>query len=113
MSAEVRFYPLRLSGLDRSYRGHDGVRAWFERLGEAGQQHRLAVHGLSAKPNGEVMATGELHRDDGADPLRFWARDCVDDGGIVVAHHYLSDPRIFEEIARASRPARPPRFPGL
>lgn len=113
MSAEVRFFPLRLSGLDRHYRGHDGVRSWFTQLAEAGYLHRLAVHGLRAEPNGEVVAIGELHLDSGADPARFWARDRVDGGEIVVAHHYLTDPEIFEGIAKPSRPSRPARFPGL
>ena len=30
MDAEVRFFPLRLSRLGRFYRGHDGVRQWFD-----------------------------------------------------------------------------------
>src|SRR4051794_22458353 len=29
---EVDFHPLKLLGVDRSYRGHDGVRTWFGRL---------------------------------------------------------------------------------
>jgi SnoaL-like domain len=31
LDPEVRFHPLRLSGLDGSYRGHDGVQRWFAR----------------------------------------------------------------------------------
>jgi ketosteroid isomerase-like protein len=113
MSREVRFYPLRLSGLKRCYRGHDGVREWFARLNEVGHTHRLGVHNLRAEANGEVVAVGELHLEEGADPARFWARDQVEDGRIVVAHHYLTDPAIFESIAEPQRHSRPPRFPGL
>ena len=110
MSRDVRFYPLRLSGFERYYRGHDGVRAWFERMLEHGHSHRIAVHNLRAEPDGAVVAVGELHLDEGADPARFWARDQVEDAGIVVAHHYLTDPEIFESIAPRERPQR---FPGL
>lgn len=113
MSPEVRFYPLRLSGLERSYRRHDGVRDWFARLGEADYSHRLDLHNLRAEPDGEVVAIGELHLDEGADPARFWARDKVEDGAIVVAHHYLTDPEIFEDISKPRQPARSRRFPGL
>jgi len=76
MSPEVRFYPLRLSGLERFYQGHD--------------------------------------LEEGSEPARFWARDRVEDGGIVVAHHYLTDPDIFDGIAKPPRPhGRLPRFPGM
>lgn len=111
MSPQVRFYPLRLSGLERHYRGHDGVRDWFDHLADNGYSHRLALHNLRAEPDGEVVAIGELHLDGNSDPARFWARDQVEDGVIVVAH-YLTDPEIFESIAKPRR-ARPPRFPGL
>lgn len=113
MSEEVRFYPLRLGGLDHCYRGHDGVRAWFERMREHRHAHRIAVHSLRSEPDGEVVAIGELHLDEGADPTRFWARDQVEDGAIAVAHHYLTDPEIFESIAAPRRRVRPQRFPGL
>lgn len=113
MSPGVRFYPLRLSGLERQYQGHDGVRDWFGHLAGSGHRYRLAVHNLRAEPDGEVVAVGELHVDAGADPARFWARDQVEDGAIVVAHHYLTDPEIFEGIPKPRRRARPQRFPGL
>jgi ketosteroid isomerase-like protein len=112
MSPEVRFFPLRLSGLERRYRGHDGVRDWFGRLSEAGHSLRFAVHHMRAEPDGEVVAIGELHLDEGGDPVRFWARDQVEEGAIVVAHHYLTDPEIFEDIAKPPRRRRPSRFPG-
>lgn len=113
MNDGVRFYPLRLSGLERYYHGHDGVRAWFEQMHECGHSHRIAVHNLRAEPGGEVVAVGELHLDEGADPARFWARDLVEEGAIAVAHHYLTDPGIFESIASSQRRARSQRFPGL
>jgi hypothetical protein len=89
------------------------VREWFARLGEVGYEHRLDVRSLRAEPAGEVVAIGELHLDNGADPARFWARDKVVDGEIVVAHHYLTDPEIFSAIDGARRRVRPSRFPGM
>jgi hypothetical protein len=112
MSGEVRFYPLRLAGLDPYYLGHDGVREWFARMAELGYRHQIAVHSLRAEPGGEVVAVGELRLDDGSDVSRFWARDQVADGKIVVAHRYLTDPDIFDSISVPKRRTRPPRLPG-
>lgn len=113
MSAEVRFYPLRLGGLDRYYRGHDGVRGWFERMGELSHAHRIELHNLRSENGGEVVAIGELRLDGQPDATRFWAREKVANGKIVVAHHYLTDPDIFNGIGPFRRPGRPARFPGL
>jgi hypothetical protein len=113
MSGEVRFYPLRLNGLDRYYRGHDGVRDWFARIAELGRWHRIAVHSLRGEPDGEVVAVGELRLEDDPDPTRFWARDQVEGDKIVVAHRYLTDPDIFDGLDLPRRRARPSRFPGL
>jgi hypothetical protein len=113
MSGEVRFYPLRLGGLDRYYRGHDGVRRWFARMAELGHRHRIEVHSLRAEPEGEVVAVGELRLEGDSEPARFWARDQVEGDRIVVAHHYLTDPDVFDGIDARRRRARPPRFPGL
>jgi SnoaL-like domain len=113
MSGEVRFYPLRLAGLDRYYRGHDGVRNWFARMGEMGHRHRIELQGLRAEAGGEVVAVGELCLEDDPDPTRFWARDKVEEDKIVVTHHYLTDPEIFDGIRPPRRRSRPPRFPGL
>lgn len=113
MCPDVRFFPLRLPGVERNYRGHDGVREWFAHLAGAGHSPRLALHNVRAEPGGEVVAIGELHLDEGADPTRFWARDQVQGEAIVVAHHYLTDPEIFAGIAKPMRRTRPPRFPGL
>lgn len=114
MSPRVRFYPLRLSGLERFYQGHDGLRRWFDHMRERDHRHRIALHKLRGEPDGEVVAIGELHLEEGSEPARFWARDRVEGDGIVVAHHYLTDPDVFEDIAKPPRPrGRPPRFPGM
>lgn len=113
MGDEVRFYPLRLGGLERYYRGHDGVRRWFADVAELGRRHRIAIRELRAEPGGDVVAVGELQLDDDPEPARFWARAQVEDGKIVVAHHYLTDPDIFDGIETPPRRARPSRFPGL
>jgi SnoaL-like domain len=114
MSAEVRFYPLRLGGLERYYRGHDGVRLWFARMRELSHEYRIALRNIRGEAGGEVVAIGELHLQEEAEAARFWARDKVENGQIVVSHHYLTDPDIFDGIGPAPRqPVRRRRFPGL
>jgi SnoaL-like domain len=114
MNADVRFYPLRLSGFDRFYHGHDGVCSWFRRMEQLGYAHRIALHNVRAGPDGEVVAIGELRLDEGSDAARFWARDQVVDGQIVVSHHYLTDPDIFDDIGSLrKRRGRPLRFHGM
>jgi ketosteroid isomerase-like protein len=94
MDRRVRLHPLRLSGLDRSYRGHDGVRSWFARMKELGLEHRFAVSDVRGD-NEEAMAVGKLRLEPDTDPIRFWMLDKVEDGRIVSAHHYLTDPEAF------------------
>jgi ketosteroid isomerase-like protein len=114
MSDDVRFYPLRLDGLERYYRGHDGVRTWFGQLDRLGHSYRIDLRNLREEPDGEVVAIGELLLEGASEPTRFWARDQVEDGLIVVAHHYLTDPDIFDDIDASQRwPSRPSRFPNL
>ncbi|HEX6689333.1 MAG TPA: nuclear transport factor 2 family protein [Solirubrobacterales bacterium] len=114
MSDDVRFYPLRLDGLERYYRGHDGVREWFAQLDKLGHRYRIDLRNIRGERDGEVVAIGELLREGDAAPTRFWARDQVEDGLIVVAHHYLTDPDVFDSIDPSQRrPLRSSRFPGL
>jgi ketosteroid isomerase-like protein len=95
MSPEVRFHPLRLTGLDRSYRGHDGVRSWLRRLDELGHRHRIVLSELRGGSDGEVLGVGSLVLFREADPARFWLLHRVQGGVIVAAHHYLTDPAAF------------------
>jgi len=102
MHADVRLQPLRLNGLQRSYRGHDGVGRWFADMREHGLAHRLAIANLRAQGQ-EAIAIGTLKLSPGDDPIRFWILDRIEDGRIVTANHYLTDPDVFPWSAQ--RPA--------
>lgn len=97
MDARVRLHPLRLNGLDRSYRGHDGIRRWFARMEELGLEHRFAVSDVRGDSE-EAMAVGSLRLEPDGDAIRFWMLDKIDDGLIVSAHHYLTDPGAFPRL---------------
>lgn len=95
MAADVRFHPLRLSGIERSYRGHDGVRTWLSQLEAMGHDHRIALSELRGGSDGEVLAVGLLRLKEEDDPSRIWLLERIDKGLIVAAHHYLTDPDAF------------------
>lgn len=103
MSAEVRFHPLRLTGLDRSYRGHDGVRSWLRQLEELGHRQRIHISEMRGGSDGEVLGVGSLLLSRDADPARFWLLHRVEGGLIVAAHHYLTDPDAFPGFQQSTR----------
>lgn len=94
MDPEVRLHPLRLSGVERLYRGHDGVERWFARMSEVGLKHRFDVSALRTDGR-EVRGVGQMHLAPDEEPVRFWMLDRIEDGRIVTAHHYLTDPGAF------------------
>jgi SnoaL-like domain len=60
LDSEVRFHPLRLSGLDGSYRGHDGVQRWFARLTQLHHDYVIAWSEVYGSGDDKVLAVGEL-----------------------------------------------------
>lgn len=91
---DVRLYPLPLSGLQRTYRGHDGLRRWFVDIADAGHTYAVELKEFKTIRPGELVGIGEMRFTEGGDPFPFWARDLFEDGLIKIAHHYLSDPDI-------------------
>lgn len=100
MDPDVLFYPLRLNGVESSYRGHDGVREWFAHLERIKDRHRIALSELHPSGEDEVLAMGELHPGEGADTTPFWARSRIERRRILIAHHYLTEPSILEKVGR-------------
>jgi SnoaL-like domain len=97
MHAQVDFHPLRLHGLDSSYHGHDGVRAWFDQLVQLEHRHRVELDEVRAGNDGQLIAIGTLSVADPSGPSSFWALENFAEGTISAAHHYLTDPKILNE----------------
>jgi SnoaL-like domain len=96
---EVLFHPLRVAGLDRSYRGHDGVRRWFVR------RTQCAMSMSSSCPTSAARAMTRYSRSARALALAgefeitpFCALHRIIDGLIVAAHHCLTDPDMLERL---------------
>jgi ketosteroid isomerase-like protein len=97
LDADVRFHPLRLSGLSGSYRGHNGVCEWFERL-RVRHEPRILVAEVQCVGEDQVSALGSLCL--GTDPeiAPFCGLHRFRGGRIVAAHHYLSDPEMIDYL---------------
>ncbi len=98
VAAQVELHPLRLDGLEARYRGHDGVRAWFERLRQRGHEHRIAVCEVRDLGAGKVFSSGSLSLGDEADIGPVCALHQVDGGLIVTVREYLTDPEMIERL---------------
>lgn len=93
----VDFHPLRLVGTDRAYRGHDGVRHWFARLGELRHEHVIDLSRVRPIDAGRVLATGTLRVED-AGMAPFSGLHGLEGGLIVTAHHYLEELDLLERL---------------
>lgn len=98
MAPGVRLYPLPLSGLHGPYRGHDGIRDWFQALHDAGHAYTIDLHEVRIPRADEVLGIGELRFPGNGETFPFWARDLIDGGLISLAHHYLTDPEMGEAL---------------
>lgn len=94
MDPDVVLHPMRLPGLEHTYRGHDGVTRWFASIEGLGLEHRFHITDLSVD-SGEVMGVGKLALTPVDDPTGIWILDRVANGLIVHAHHYLTDRDAF------------------
>jgi len=92
MHPDVDFHPLWLSGLRRTYRGHDGMRCWFAALQHWRHPHRIHLTELTPSEDGELLAVGTLTHEQHASPTPFCALHRFADGLIISAHHHMSDP---------------------
>jgi ketosteroid isomerase-like protein len=98
LDRNVDFRPLKLTGLDRSYRGHDRVRRWFEQIGQLGYDYRLDVDSLSSDDEGSVVIVAGSLRLGPAALAPFSAIHTTADGQILSAHYYLSELDLIDRL---------------
>ena len=94
----VSLYPLRLGGLDGSYRGHDGVRRWFARLRQLRHEHVIVLSDVQGAGDGKVIAVGALTLPGNFDAAPFCGLHRIADGLILRAYHYLTDPEMLQHL---------------
>jgi len=98
VAEQVDFHPLRLRGVASWYRGRDGVREWFGRLLQGRHEHRIAVCEVRDLGGGKVFVSGSLRIGDEADIGPVCLLHELDEGMIVTAREYLSDPDTIERL---------------
>jgi SnoaL-like domain len=94
----VDLYPLKLFGLDGSYRGHGGVRAWFAQLERHCHDYEIGLSEVRTVVEGKVVAFGSLRLVGEPDIAGFCAVHRIREGLIVAAHHCVSDPEMIEHL---------------
>lgn len=97
MSPWVDFHPLRLAGIEREYRGHDGVRRWFHQLRELGYEHRIRLDEVREASGEQTVAVGVVDFPDGP-AAPFWALVRIPSELMVGAYLYLTEPDIMDLV---------------
>jgi SnoaL-like protein len=98
LAEHVDFHPLRLNHCDASYSGHDGVRDWWTQLNRGWLEYRIAISETDFADDGRILSGGLLTFGSEAEIGPFCALHSFQDGLIVEAHHYLSDPDMIEHV---------------
>jgi hypothetical protein len=97
MSPWVDFHPLRFAGIEREYRGHDGVRRWFLQLNDLGYDHRIELDEVRGASGEQTVAVGVVHFSDGA-AAPFWALLRIPSDLMVGAYLYLTEPDLMDLV---------------
>jgi hypothetical protein len=96
LHAEVDFHPLKLLGIDRSYRGHDGVRIWFGRLDALHYRHRIELADVRDGGRGQLLAIGALSVPGHGSVVPFCASHWIKEDLIALVRQYPRDPDLVE-----------------
>lgn len=96
LHTEVDFHPLKLLGVDRSYRGHEGVRAWFGRLDALHYRHRIELSEIREGGQGQLLAIGALSVPGHGSVVPFCASHWLKDDLIALVRQYPRDPDFVE-----------------
>lgn len=94
----VDFHPLRLNGCHASYSGHEGVREWWVQLNRGRLEHQIVLSDVRLADDGQIISSGSLTLGGEIDIGPFCALHLCEDGLIVSARHYLSDPDMIEHV---------------
>jgi hypothetical protein len=99
LHAEVDFHPLKLLGIDRSYRGHEGVRVWLSRLDALHYRHRIELSEVREGGREQLLAIGALSVPGHGSVVPFCASHWFRDDLITLVRQYPRDPDIVERGA--------------
>lgn len=107
LHVEVDFHPLKLLGIDRSYRGHEGVRVWFGRLDALHYRHRIELAEVREGARGHLLAVGALSVPGHGSVVPFCATHWIKDDLIALVRQYPREPAFVESDALVNPTAAP------
>jgi hypothetical protein len=96
---EVDFRPLKLLGIDRAYRGHEGVRVWFGRIDALHYRHRIELSEVREASRGQLLAIGTLSVPGHGSVVPFCASHRISDDLIALVRQYPRDADFVERGA--------------
>lgn len=94
----IALHPVKLSGIEACYRGHDGARCWFAQLQRHQYAYTISISDVQDLGDGRVFATGSLSLTEDPEIAPFCAVHRVTNGLTISAHHYLTDPEMIEQL---------------
>lgn len=97
-SAKIVFRPLRFPGVEHSYEGHDGIRAWFAAVTGGRHLHRIDAESFSETDDGRVLVSGAVSLAATGGIAPFSGIYVIEDGEIVAATHYFTPTAVLDRL---------------
>jgi hypothetical protein len=98
LTPDVALHPVKLSGIEARYRGHNGVWCWFAQLRRHHYTYTISLSDVQDLGDGRVFASGSPSLAESPDVTPFSAFHRLVDGLTISAHHYLTDPDMIEQL---------------
>ncbi len=95
---EIAFHPTSLTGGERIYRGHEGLRRWVDHLHESKIVHRAQIRELRVLDENRLMILTNVLVDGELVTEAAMLTRLTDDGAIAEIHAYLSDEEMLKQV---------------
>jgi hypothetical protein len=99
--SEIRFQPTRLSGSERQYFGHEGLRQWMGELKASGMDHTTRVRKTIRVDGGSFAVFTEVMLGEEAMSPAAMLVNLNERGLVTEIRAYLSDEKILAEAGHA------------
>jgi hypothetical protein len=99
---DADFHPLKMMGINSSYRGHDGVRRWFDKLDDLRYEHRIDLSEIRDASESQLLAIGALRVGEYDSVAPFCAFHRIEGELIVAARHHCCDGSLMEQAGLIS-----------
>lgn len=94
----IAFHPTAMTGGERVYRGHDGLRRWVDHLHGSKIVHQAQIREVRALDDNRLMILTNVLVDGELVTEAAMLARLTDDGAIVEIHAYLSDEEMLKQV---------------